>query len=273
MRRSRLPGASLAPFKAELGGFSWELPDAPRTILKALEQYAPECSLVKVYGSEALDYVADEGVQVHGGFGFHQDYAVERAYRDSRINRIFEGTNEINRLLITGMLLKRAARGQLPLVTAAMQLMTDIQNGKGPSTESDEELRLVQNSKRIAFLTLGLAYQRFATDIENQQEISMHIADIMMQSFAMESSMLRSRKLAAHGKSGIAADLCAVFLRDAMASIEQSARNVIGACSDSGSLRQNMSVLRRFAVYDPVNSVDLRRKIASRLLEKERYSI
>lgn len=256
--------------QGQLHGFSWEQPDASQTMLKAVEEYAVECSIIKVYGSEVLDYVVDEGVQIHGGYGFHQDYAVERAYRDSRINRIFEGTNEINRLLITGMLFKRASRGQLKLVQAAQSLLAEIHAGKIDSDEADEELRLVRNAKKIALLTIGLAYQRFQAELEKQQEVSMGLADIVMKVFAMESSLLRTRKMSA-GKATIASEICAVFLRDAMARVELSARNVLGACSQPDGLRANVQVLRRLANYDPVNAVELRRKIVSRLLAKERY--
>ncbi len=241
--------------------------------LKALEEYAVECSIIKVYGSEALDYVVDEGVQIHGGYGFHQDYAVERAYRDSRINRIFEGTNEINRLLITGMLLKRAARGQLALQPAVEALTGELQKGASGGEAADEETRLVRNAKKIALMAIGLAVQKYGTDLEKQQEISMYVADIVMEVFAMESSLLRSRKVAKRTSATLAADVCAVFLRDAMARIEISARNVLGACANQGALRLNMQALRRLAVYDPIDAVAARRKIAARLLEKERYGL
>jgi hypothetical protein len=216
--------------------------------LKSIEEYAVECSIVKVYGSEALDYAADEGVQIHGGYGFHQDYEVEKWYRDARINRIFEGTNEINRLLIPGMLLKRAARGQLNLTGAAAK------------PAGDEETRLVQNAKQIALLTLGLAHEKYQATLEGQQEILMNLADIVMEAFAMESSLLRTRK------AGVAGDMCSVLLRDAMARIEQSARNVLGACAP-----QQMAALRRLAAYDPLDTVALRRKVAERLLMRGRY--
>ncbi len=259
--------------QSRLGDFSWAQADASQTMLKAVEEFAVECSMVKVYGSEVLDFAADEGVQIHGGYGFHQGYAVERAYRDARINRLFEGTNEINRLLITNMLVKRAGKGQLGLVPAALALMGEIQSGQIGSTEKDEELRLVQNAKKVALLTLGLAFQKHQTALEGQQEIVMNIADIVMETFAMESTLLRARKAVAAGKSSIAAEMCSVFLRDAMARVEQSARNVLGACCDGEKLHQNMSVLRRLAVYDPVDAVTLRRKIAARLLTRERYVI
>jgi alkylation response protein AidB-like acyl-CoA dehydrogenase len=252
--------------QSRLGDFSWQHPGASQTMLKAVEEFAIECSIIKVYGSEVLDYAADEGVQIHGGYGFHQDYAVERSYRDSRINRIFEGTNEINRLLITGMLVKRATRGQLALLPA-------IQAEKLGSTETDEELRLVQNAKSIALLTLGLALQKYQAALENQQEVMMNISDIVMETFAMESTLLRTRKAVAAGKASIAVEMNAVFLRDAMARIELSARNVLGACSQGDALQKNVDVLRRLAVYDPVDAVTLRRKIATRLLTRERYVI
>jgi hypothetical protein len=223
---------------------------------QAAEEYAVECSILKVYGSEVLDYVADEGVQIHGGYGYHQDYAVERAYRDARINRIYEGTNEINRLVITGMLLKRATRGQLALFTAPPSSAAGV----------DEESRLVHNAKEIALIAIGLAWRRYRDATEKQQEMVMNIADIVMEVFAMESVWLRARRLGAG-----AGEMCSVFLRDAMARVEVSARSVLGACAEGDSLHTNVEVLRRLASYDPVNAVALRRRIASRLLERERY--
>jgi alkylation response protein AidB-like acyl-CoA dehydrogenase len=239
---------------------------APEESLKTIEEFAVECSIVKVYASEVLDYVVDEGVQIYGGYGYHQDYAVERAYCDSRINRIFEGTNEINRLLIAGMLLKRAARGQLALMQAVQKLMGEILGGATPDG-GDEEMRLVANAKKIGLLAMGLAYQKFALDLEKQQEVLMGISDIVMEIFAMESVLLRTRK------NGAGAEMAAVFLRDAMARVEFSARAVLAACSEGDSLRTNMAVLRRFAKYEPVNAIELRRKIAHRLLAAERYLV
>ncbi len=234
---------------------------APEESLKAIEEYAVECSIVKVYASEMLDYVVDEGVQIHGGYGYHQDYAVERAYCDSRINRIFEGTNEINRLLITGMLLKRAARGQLALVAAAQKVV-----GQALSPAAAEgEAALVANAKNIALLAMGIAYRKFALELEKQQEVLMSIADIVMEVFAMESAMLRV------AKNGAGRELCAVFLRDAMSRIEFAARNVLAASSEGDSLRTNLAMLRRFVKYDPVDAVAMRREIAKRLLSAERY--
>jgi hypothetical protein len=241
--------------------------------LRALEEYAAECSIIKVYASEMLDYVVDEGVQIHGGYGYHEHYAVERFYRDARINRIFEGTNEINRLLITGMLLKRAARGQLALLPAAQAVLRQAGNAPGSSAETDEESRLVRGAKQIALLTIGLAYQRFGSEFEKQQEILTYISDIAMEVFAMESSLLRRRKLAASGKGANAADILAVFLRDAMSRVEVFSRNVIGACSDNAVLPKNTRTLRDLASYDPVDTVALRRNIAGHLLAARSYTI
>ncbi len=264
--------------EAQLTGFSWEQPNASETMLKAVEEYAAECSIIKVYASEVLDYVVDEGVQIHGGYGYHQDYAVERAYRDSRINRIFEGTNEINRMLVTGMLLKRAARGQLGLVKAAQAVLGEVLSGPGSGDATTggpftEEARIVRNTKKIALLLMGVAYQRFLMDLEKQQEVLAGITDVVMDVFAAESALLRTQKLTAQGKGTQAADMCAVLVRDAMAHTEVTARTVLAACSEGDNLRANLAVLRRFAKYDPVNAIELRRRIAGRLIDAERYIV
>jgi Acyl-CoA dehydrogenase, C-terminal domain len=263
--------------EALLEGFSWSQPDAPRTMMKAVEEFAAECSMIKVYASEVLDYVVDEGVQIHGGYGFHQDYAVERAYRDSRINRIFEGTNEINRLLIPGIMFKRAAKGTLPLVAAAQGVLAEVLGGPKSEDSIDgpfaDETRLTRNAKKVALLLMGVAYQKYLTAIEQQQEILAGICDVVMEAFAMESYTLRARKLAESGKGAQAADMCRVFVRDAMARIEAAGRTVLAGCSEGDSLRANLAVLRRFTKYDPVDAIALRRQIAGRLLDAERYVV
>lgn len=245
--------------------------DAARTELKAVEEYAAECSIIKVYASEMLDYVVDEGVQIHGGYGYHQDYLVERAYRDSRVNRLFEGTNEINRLLIPGMLLKRAALGQLALLPAVQAVVSGRSTKTPGSVDSDEEMRLAHNAKQIALLAIGIANQKYGTELQKQQETLMSISDIIMEVLAMESTLLRSRKSAASGRDKNAADMCAVFLHEAMDRVEISCRNVFGACLDGDALRRNMSALRSFSNYDPVDAIARRRNIASHLLANERY--
>ncbi len=249
-----------------LEGFSWDEPDAAKRMMKAVEEFAAECSIVKVYASEMLDYVVDEGVQIHGGYGFHQDYAVEKAYRDSRINRIFEGTNEINRLLVTGMLLKRAQQGRLGLVKAAKGLMDEILAGPSlsSSTESEEQ-RLVRNAKKIALLLLGSAFEKFAAAMEEQQEVMAGIADVIMEIFAMESSLLRAEK------TSTGADMTAVILRDGMTRIEGFAKPVLAACGEGDALRSKMTVLRRFAKHEPVDSIAIRRRISDRQLAAGHY--
>ncbi|HKD06242.1 MAG TPA: acyl-CoA dehydrogenase family protein [Bryobacteraceae bacterium] len=247
-----------------LEGFSWNEPDAARRFMKAIEEFAAECSMVKVYASEALDYVVDEGVQIHGGYGYHQDYAVEKAYRDSRINRIFEGTNEINRLLIPGMMLKRAQQGRLGLVKAAKALMDEVLAGPSLSETASEERRLVTNAKKIGLLLLATAFEKFGTGMEKQQEVLAGIADVLMETFAMESCLLRVEK--SGQREGAMYDMRAVFLRDAMARIEAFARPVLAACAEGDTLRSHLAVLRRFAKYQPVNSIGLRRRIAEKLV-------
>jgi alkylation response protein AidB-like acyl-CoA dehydrogenase len=238
--------------------------------LKAVEEFAAECSYIKIFASEMLDYVTDEGVQIHGGYGYHQDYIVERAYRDSRINRIFEGTNEINRLLATGILLKRAQRGQLPLVEAVRKLQAEILSGPVPTG-------LVDNAKKTALFALGVAYQTYGAALEDQQEVLASITDIAMNAFVMESVELRARKLAQLHRDeiapGISNDISAVFLREAMEIVESSARNVLAACSEGDVLRTNLGVLKRFTKFEPVNAVAARRRIAERLLAAGRYLV
>jgi hypothetical protein len=222
-----------------------------------------------------LDYVVDEGVQIHGGYGYHQDYAVERAYRDARINRLFEGTSEINRLVITGMPLKRAARGLLPLFEAARAVLqqSESQSAKTAREAADTELSLVQHAKKIALLTLGVVHEKYGAQLEQQQEIIMNLSDIIMEVFAMESALLRSRKLAAAGGGANAADASSVYLRDAIARVELSSRTVLSACVQGDELRQNLSRVHEYASHDPVNSIALRRQIAGRLLANERYTV
>src|ERR1700691_2142843 len=273
--------------KSHLEGFAWgdqsEEPAAARRMMKAVEEFAAECSIIKVYASEMLDYVVDEGVQIHGGYGYHQDYAVERAYRDSRINRLFEGTSEINRLVIMGMPLKRAARGQLPLLEAARAVLNQsekpsLSNGKQGVTETEtgtktKEDRLVRNAKTIALLTLAVAHEKFGAQLEKQQEVILNLSDIAMEVFAMESGLLRSQKLTSSGKSGSALDICAVYLRDAMAKIEGFSRTVLSACCEGDFLRKHLAAVRGYADHAPVNSIALRRQIAARLLSSERYTV
>jgi alkylation response protein AidB-like acyl-CoA dehydrogenase len=252
--------------QAQLSGAEHGSPDSTKVELKAAEEYAAECSMVKVFAAEMLDFVADEGVQIHGGYGFHQDYAVERYYRDARINRLFEGTSEINRLVISGMPLKRAARGLLPLLEAAQKELT---NDGQVQASSDPEMRLVRNAKRIALFTLGVAHQKHGAGLEKHQEVVMSLSDLFMETFAMESTLLRCQNLGA-ASNRVANDISQVFLRDAISRMQASSQNVLSACSGS-DLDRHMSKLRSLAEYQPVNAIQLRRNVAERLLGSERY--
>jgi hypothetical protein len=223
-----------------------------------------------VFASETLDYVVDECVQIHGGYGFSQEYSCEHAYRESRINRIFEGTNEINRLLATGMMLKRAQKGTLPLVEAVKKLQSEILGG--PSLRG--EIDMVANAKKVGLFALGVAFMKYMTALEEQQEVVANITDILMNAYAMESAALRAEKIAHSGKNAEnAKDMTAVFAREAMDIIESAAKTVLAACSDGDTLRTNLAVLKRFTKYEPVNTIGLRRKIAARMIEAGKYTV
>jgi hypothetical protein len=248
--------------QGQLGGFSWSQPDAAQRMMRAAEEFAAECSYVKVFASEVYDYVVDEGVQIHGGYGYHQDYAVERAYRDARINRIFEGTNEINRMLATGMLLKRAQRGRLGLVEAVKALEAEILSGPPASG-----LTPARGAKKAALFCLGAAYQRHGPKLEDQQEVLAGITDVAMTAFALESVVARAAK----SGSGLMADYAAVFAQEAMETVESAGKAVLAACSEGDALRINLGLLRRYTKMDAVDVIGTRRRIAGRLLEAGRY--
>jgi alkylation response protein AidB-like acyl-CoA dehydrogenase len=231
--------------------------DSGLPLMKAGEEFAAECSFLKIFGSETLDYVVDQAVQIHGGYGYHQDYAVERAYRDARINRIFEGTNEINRLLATGMLFRRARKGILPLDGA-------LKNVSATATAD-----VVANAKKVGLFLLGVASKKYGDMVEEQQEIVAGITDVLMNAFALESATARVRKT----RKENAADMTAVFADEIMESIKASAKTVLAACSEGDGLRTNLALLRGLTAYELVNSVALRRRIAGRLLACGRYIV
>ncbi len=257
------------------GELNWRDADAGARVLRAAEEFAIECSFVKVFASEMLDFVVDEGVQIHGGYGYHQDYAVERAYRDSRINRIFEGTNEINRLLATGMLLKRAQKKQLPLVEAVLKLQAQLLEplSAAGATQSSPEHAQVERAKKVALLLLGLAYQQFGAAIEDQQEVLAGISDVMMNAFALESVVLRAEKMAARNAGRNASAYVTLFSHDAMNTIERAATDVISFCSEGDARRTNLAVLRKLTRREMPNVIELRRDVAKRLLEAKRYIV
>jgi alkylation response protein AidB-like acyl-CoA dehydrogenase len=252
--------------------------DDPQQALKAIEEYAVECATIKVLGSEYLDYVVDEAVQTFGGYGYSQEYPVEMPYRDSRINRIFEGTNEINRLLIMGMLLKRAMKGELPLLSAAQKLQDEILGFPSVEEEDDShfgrEKRIVKNIKKIGLLVSGLAVQKYLTAIEEEQEILSRISDIVMEAWASESALLRTQKrIASAGeeKSAVYAWMTRAYINDAIGRVETSAREVLAAISEGDMLRTHLAALKRFTKFAPLNTIDIRRKLADTMLSANRY--
>ncbi len=251
---------------------------AAREIRKAIEEYAVECSIIKVSGSETLDRVVDETVQIYGGYGFVEEYPAERAYRDSRVNRIFEGTNEINRLIITGWLLKKAMSGQLPLLPAIKKLMDEVLAGPGTGDGLEGPLAgeraLVTSAKKIALFTAGIASQRYMQALADQQEIMGALADIIIETYAMESAVLRTQKIvASSGEKAAALPLAMtqIYLAESMGRIEQLGRKVVAAVAEGDMLRAQMAVFKRLTKHDPVNTIALREKIAARVIEAGKY--
>ncbi len=252
--------------------------DKIQNTMKVLEEYAVESSIAKVYGSEMLDFVVDEGVQIYGGYGFHEEYPVCRAYRDSRINRIFEGTNEINRMLIVQMLMKRAMGGQLPLIPAAMKLADEIL--AGPSSDETpegvlaEEARVVANAKKIFLQAAGGAVQKYREKLADEQELIGALANMVMEIYAMESSLLRAQKsAAARGETAAQAilDAARVFITDTAGRVENEARRALAAVHEGDMLTTQMAVLKRFAKRAPVDTIALRRNVAVAVQAQDKY--
>jgi alkylation response protein AidB-like acyl-CoA dehydrogenase len=254
--------------------------DAAKETRKAIEEYAVECSIIKVWGSEMIDYVVDETVQIYGGYGFVEEYPAERAYRDARINRIFEGTNEINRLIITGFLLKRAMSGQLALMPAIKKLMDEVLAGPALVEEAEgplpEERKLVAQAKKLGLFVAGAATQKYMQAIQDQQEIMGAIADVVIETYAMESAVLRAQKIASSQGEGAAAlpiAMTRVYLSQAMEKIEAAARKIVAAVADGDMLRTQLAILRRLAKHEPFNTIELRQQIAGKVIERGKYVI
>jgi alkylation response protein AidB-like acyl-CoA dehydrogenase len=247
--------------------------------LRAIEEYAAECSIIKVALSEYCDFVVDEMVQIYGGYGYSADYPAERAYRDSRINRIFEGTNEINRMLIPGRLMKSALSGNLALLPAAQALMDEVLSPQMASFDDDETLlaaeqKLATNAKKVALMTLGTAAQKYMMKLGDQQEILMGIADIIMDTYAMETAILRARKLAAaQGENAIARylDMTRVFCNDAVGRIESRAKTTLGGMAEGDELRTLLAALRRFTKLQPMNTIAARQRIADDMIAANKW--
>jgi alkylation response protein AidB-like acyl-CoA dehydrogenase len=252
--------------------------DKVKNTMAVLDEYAIESSISKVYGSEMLDFVVDEAVQIFGGYGFHEDYPVCRAYRDSRINRIFEGTNEINRMLIIQMLMKRAMGGQLALLPAAMKLADEILAGPAfeetPEGVLAEEARIVANSKKIFLQAAGGAVQKFREKLADEQELIGALANIVMEIYGMESSLLRAQKAAAakgEAATQVMIDAARVFIHDAMERVEHEAKRAIATVNEGDMLTTQMAVLKRFGKRAAVDTIALRRNVAAAVQAQDRY--
>jgi len=252
--------------------------DKAQNTMKVLEEYAIESSISKVYGSEMLDFVVDEGVQIFGGYGFHEDYPVCRAYRDSRVNRIFEGTNEINRMLIIQMLMKRAMGGQLALIPAAMKLADEILAGpsfeEAPEGVLAEEARTIANSKKMFLQAAGGAVQKFREKLADEQELIGALANIVMEIYAMESTLLRAQKAAAskgEAASSVMIDAARVFIADAAERVDHEAKRAIAAVHEGDMLTTQMAVLKRFGKRPAVDTIALRRRVAEAVQSQDRY--
>jgi hypothetical protein len=250
-------------------------------LASAFEEYAVEASISKVAGTETLDYVLDENVQIHGGNGFVSDYGAERYYRDARVNRIFEGTNEINRMLIPGMLIRRALKGELPLIAAAMKLQEELLSpssasaGFGDGGALEDEGRAVSAFKKVALMVIGTAMQTYGEKLTDQQELLGYTADIFMDTYASESAVLRARQAMANGhpQSALHEAAARTFVNDAAQRVEMAARSALAAMAEGDTLRTLLAALRRVLKVQPVNTVALRRRLADAALAGGGYML
>lgn len=264
-------------FEERMSQLSEEEQKDGKAIAASIAEYAIECSINKVVGSEVLDYIVDEAVQLHGGYGFMQEYEVERIYRDSRINRIFEGTNEINRLIVPGTFLKKALKGELPLLQKAQGLQEELlmMMPEEVGTEAlAQEKVLVANAKKIGILVAGLAAQRFGTKLEAEQEVLVNIANIANNLFAMESAVLRTEKaIARDGEEKAAQKLLytQIFTQEAFIEIEQAAKETLIASVDGDTQRMMISALRKLTRFTPYNVIEKKREASVKLIEAEKY--
>jgi len=251
-------------------------PDAPASeVQKRIEEYAVECSIVKVWCSEMLERAVDHSVQIFGGYGYVEEYPAERAYRDSRINRIFEGTNEINRLIITGFLMKRAMQGRLALLPAIKKVMDEVMAGPSrreePAGALGAERSLLGSAKKLALFCSGAASQKYPTNLQDQQEIMGALADMLIEVLTMESAILRAEKFA--GRSQTAIGLAQLCVARSFRVIEDAAERVLGAVAEGDMLRMQMAIFRRLAKHEPVNTVAIGRAVAEEMIAAERYTL
>ena len=265
---------------SEIDSASRDAAAVAREQRKAIEEYAVECSILKVWGSEMIDYVVDETLQIYAGYGFVEEYPAEGAYRDARINRIFEGTNEINRLIITGFLLKRGMSGQLPLMPAIKKLMDEVLSGPSAGEEIEgplaEERKLVAQAKKLGLFVAGAATQKYMQAIQEQQEVMGAIADMTIEIYAMESAVLRAQKMAEQKGEASAAlpiAMTRVYLTQALDKVEASAKKVIADVAEGDMLRTQLAIVRRLSKREPFNAIALRQQIAQKTIEAGKYTL
>ena len=251
----------------------------PREIQKRIEEYAVECSVLKVYASEAMGYVADELVATMGGYGYVEDYPAERVYRDARINRIFEGTNEINRLIVTGWLMKRALKGELPLLGAIKKLMDEVmappsfEDADGAGDVLAAEAEKLAAVRKMALFAAGVASQKHMAALEQQQEIMADLADMITQVYALDSALVRARKMGAKSGAAVARAMTGLIAEEALAVATEAAKRVLAACGAGDELRTQLAILRRLGKSTPADTVALSRAVAGECVRLERYAL
>jgi alkylation response protein AidB-like acyl-CoA dehydrogenase len=255
-------------------------PHRDREVIRAIEEFSIECSIIKVYGSEVLDFVADETVQIYGGYGYVADYPAERYYRDARINRIYEGTNEINRMIIPGMLLKRAMKGDLPLLAAAKQVqeallaIPDVHGGNGSAADFGTESEQIEQAKKAILLVAGVAAQAYGSNLQGEQEVLAWVADMVMETYALESAVLRARKLAAAGQpTTVVRDMVAVLAYESVENVGRAGREALAHMSHGDDLRMQLAGLKRFSKPAAVDTAGARRRIAQAVVENRGYRV
>jgi alkylation response protein AidB-like acyl-CoA dehydrogenase len=249
-------------------------------IQKQIESYAVECSIVKVWASEMLDMVVDESLQIFAGYGYVEEYPAERAYRDARINRIFEGTNEINRLIITGWLMKSAMSGKLALMPAIKSIMDEVMSGPSEKEEREgplaAEYDLLAAAKKLTLFVAGSATQKYMQKIADEQEVMGALADMIMAVFTLESSVLRADKIATKqgtSASAIPVAMARIYAAQAMETLEKSARMVIAAVAEGDMARTQFAILRRLGKHHPADTIALRRQVAAHQIKAGKYSL
>ncbi len=257
-----------------------DAPNASELIRKAIEEYAVECSILKVWGSEMIDRVVDEVVQIYGGYGFVEEYPAERGFRDARVNRIFEGTNEINRMIITGWLMKRAMKNEIPLMPAIKNLMDEVLSGPSNAEPLEgplaAERTIIANAKKAGLMAAGVATQKYMMALQDQQEVMAALADMIIEAYAAESAVLRALKITQSKGEGAAAHVTAmarIYVAMALDKVEANCRKVLAACSEGDMLRTQMAIVRRLFKYEPINTIELRQQVAGKVIEQGKYVV